>query len=60
MLIQQLRPFLSHLIQMHIKEKNSEHYNENLESKLEMFLKEFLNDVGVPVQLDLYLCFSVR
>lgn len=45
---------------MHIKEKKSEHYNENLESKLLVFLKEFLNDVGVPVQLYLYLRFSVR
>lgn len=45
---------------MHIKEKKSEHYNENLESKLLMFLKEFLNDVGVPVQLDLFLRLSVR
>lgn len=45
---------------MHIKEKNSEQYNENLESKLLMFLKEFLNDVRVPVQLYLYLRLSVR
>lgn len=45
---------------MHIKEKKSEHYNENLESELLMFLKEFLNDVRVPVQLYLYLRFSVR
>lgn len=45
---------------MHIKEKKSEQYNENLESKLLMFLKEFLNDVRVPVQLDLFLRLSVR
>lgn len=45
---------------MHIKEKKNEHYNENLESKLLMFLKEFLNDVRVPVQLYLFLRLSVR
>lgn len=45
---------------MHNKEKKSEHYNENLESKLLMFLKEFLNDVRVLVQLYLYLRLSVR